>query len=40
LLFKKRAERIMPGVQDWMDSHGWIINEVVLFFFILLTLFG
>ena len=40
LLFKKRAERIMPGVQDWMDSHGWIINEVVLVFFILLTLFG
>jgi threonine/homoserine/homoserine lactone efflux protein len=40
LLFRKRAELKMPGVQDWLDSHGWIVNEVVLVFFILLTLFG
>ena len=40
LLFKKRAEQKMPGIQDWLDSHGWIVNEVVLVFFILLTLFG
>jgi threonine/homoserine/homoserine lactone efflux protein len=40
LLFKKHAERVMPGIEDWLDSHGWIVNEVVLGFFILLTLFG
>jgi len=40
LIFKKRAEQKMPGVQDWLDSHGWIVNEVVPVFFILLTLFG
>ena len=40
LLFRKRAERVMPRVRDWLDSHGWIINEVVIVFFILMILFG
>lgn len=40
LLFRKRAERVMPRVRDWLDSNGWIINEVVIVFFILMTLFS
>ncbi|MCG2796884.1 MAG: GAP family protein [Actinomycetia bacterium] len=40
LLLRKRAERVMPRVRDWLDSRGWIINEVVIVFFILMTLFG
>ena len=40
LLFRKRAKRVMPRVRDWLDSHGWIINEVVIVFFILMMLFG
>jgi predicted neutral ceramidase superfamily lipid hydrolase len=40
LILRKRAERMMPRVRDWLDSHGWIINEVVIVFFILMTMFG
>lgn len=40
LLVRKRAERVIPRVRDWLDSHGWIINEVVIVFFILMILFG
>jgi hypothetical protein len=39
LLFKKRAERVMPRIQTWLDSHGWVINEVVIVFFIAMLLF-
>jgi len=40
LLFRKRAERVMPRIQTWLDSNGWIINEVVIVFFIVMLLFG
>ena len=40
LLFKKRAERVMPRIQTWLDSNGWVINEVVIVFFIVMMLFG
>ncbi|MHB8895996.1 MAG: GAP family protein [Candidatus Geothermincolia bacterium] len=40
LIFRKPAERVMPGIRDWLDSHGWIINEAVIIFFILMILFG
>ena len=39
LLFKKRAEAVMPGVRDWLDSHAWIVNEVVIAFFICMIIF-
>lgn len=38
LLFKKRAERLMPRIQTWLDSNGWIINEIVIVFFIVMLL--
>ena len=40
LLFKKRAERVMPRIQTWIDSNGWVINEVVILFFIVMLFFG
>ncbi len=39
LLFKKRAEKVMPRIQEWLDTHAWIVNEVVIVFFICMTLF-
>jgi threonine/homoserine/homoserine lactone efflux protein len=39
LLFKKRAQEVMPRVQDWMDTHAWVVNEVVIVFFICMILF-
>jgi len=39
LLFRKRAEQVMPRIQTWLDTNGWIINEVVIVFFIVMLLF-
>lgn len=39
LLFRKRAEQVMPRIQTWLDANGWIINEVVIVFFIVMLLF-
>lgn len=38
LLFKKRAEQLMPRVRDGMNSHSWAINIAVCVVFILLIL--
>jgi threonine/homoserine/homoserine lactone efflux protein len=40
LLFRKRAEKAMPRIQEWLDANGWVINEVVIVFFIYMMLFG
>ena len=39
LLFRKRAQRVMPRVQHWLDANAWVVNEVVLVFFICMILF-
>lgn len=36
LTFRERAERAMPKVRDWMQSHSWLINIAVYIFFIVL----
>jgi hypothetical protein len=40
VLFKKRAEKVMPKVQEWLDTHSWIINEVVIVFFMCMIIFA
>jgi hypothetical protein len=40
LLFHRRAQRIMPKVRDWMNSHSWLVNIIVCAVFIVLILFG
>jgi hypothetical protein len=39
LTFEKRAKAAMPRVEEWLDSHAWIVNEVVILFFICMILF-
>jgi hypothetical protein len=39
LLFRRRAEAVMPGVRDWMNSHSWVINILVCLVFVALILF-
>jgi Sap, sulfolipid-1-addressing protein len=39
LLFRRRAERAMPKVRDWMNTHSWLVNIVVYVVFIVLILF-
>jgi hypothetical protein len=38
LLFYRRAERAMPKVRDWMNTHSWLVNIIVYVVFILLIL--
>jgi len=38
LLFHRRAERAMPKVRDWMNTHSWLINIIVCVIFIVLIL--
>ena len=38
LLFRRRAERLMPRVRDWMNTNSWLVNIIVYVVFILLIL--
>ena len=38
LLFRRRAERFMPKVRDWMNSHSWLVNIIAYGIFIVLIL--
>ena len=39
LLFRRRAQRAMPKVRDWMNTNSWLVNIIVYIIFILLILF-
>jgi Sap, sulfolipid-1-addressing protein len=39
LLFRRRAEVLMPKVRDWMNINSWLVNIIVYVVFILLILF-
>ena len=38
LVFRRRAERAMPKVRDWMNTNSWLVNIIVYVVFILLIL--
>src|SRR5919112_1381961 len=38
LLFRRRAQRMMPKVRDWMNTNSWLVNIIVYIVFILLIL--
>jgi hypothetical protein len=38
LLFRGRAERVMPRVREWMSTHSWLVNIVVCVIFIAIIL--
>ena len=40
LLFRRRAQRVMPKVRDWMNTHSWLVNIIVFIVFIVIILFG
>jgi hypothetical protein len=39
LLFRRRAQRVMPKVRDWMNINSWLVNIIVYIVFNLLILF-
>ena len=40
ILLGRRADEVLPKVRDWMDRKAWIVSEVVIIFFLALTVAG
>lgn len=38
LVFRRRAEAFLPKARDWMNANSWVVNEIVIVFFIVITL--
>jgi protein-S-isoprenylcysteine O-methyltransferase Ste14 len=38
LLFHRGAQRLMPRVRKWMNTHSWLVNIIVCIVFIALIL--
>jgi len=38
LLFHRRAQRLVPKVRDWMNTHSWLLNIITCGVFIALIL--
>jgi hypothetical protein len=38
VVFHRRAERLMPKVRDWMNTHSWLVNIIVCVVIIVLIL--
>ena len=38
LLFGRRARAAMPGIREWLTTHGWLVNLIVIVYFIYQTL--
>lgn len=36
LLLGRRGQELLPKVRDWMDANSWIVNEIVIAFFIVI----
>jgi hypothetical protein len=34
----ERGQELLPKVRDWMNTNSWIVNEIVIGIFILLTI--
>ena len=37
LAFGQRAQAFLPKARDWMNNNSWVVNEIVIGLFILLT---
>ncbi|MEC4019610.1 GAP family protein [Streptomyces sp. H27-D2] len=38
LLFRRRAERVMPRLREWLNSHSWVVNIAACLIFIAIIL--
>jgi threonine/homoserine/homoserine lactone efflux protein len=38
LAFGKRGRAFLPKARDWMNANSWLVSEIVLVFFILITI--
>ena len=40
LLLGERAKVVLPKMRDWMTTNSWIVNEVVILFFLAISISG
>lgn len=40
VLLGERAETLLPKVREWMQANSWLVNEVVLLFFVAIVVSG
>jgi hypothetical protein len=38
LLLGERGQALLPKARDWMNTHSWIVNEIVLTLFVVITI--
>ena len=38
LAFRERGQAFLPKARDWMNTNSWVVNEVVIVFFIAITI--
>jgi len=38
LIFGKRGQAFLPKARDWMNTNSWLVSEIVLVFFIAITI--
>ncbi len=38
LLMGKRAQVLLPKVREWMNTHSWVVSEILVVFFVLMSL--
>jgi hypothetical protein len=38
LAFRERGQAFLPKARDWMNTNSWVINEIVIVFFIAITI--
>jgi Sap, sulfolipid-1-addressing protein len=38
ILIGERAKAFLPKARDWMNTNSWVVNEIVIAFFIVLTI--
>jgi thiol:disulfide interchange protein len=38
LAFGKRGRTFLPKARDWMNANSWVVSEIVLVFFMVITI--
>jgi len=38
LVLGNRAQVFLPKIRDWMNTNSWIVSEIVIVFFIVITI--
>ena len=38
LVFRERGQAFLPKARDWMNTNSWVVNEIVIGFFIVITI--